>query len=124
MRKIYILFTLVILFIMTGCTKEIKLNISEKEIILHINEEYVINYEVDNAPNDTEVVIETAGDNIKIDENTITALKIGAEIVTLYLKENPSIRAEIVVIVEDSFAITSRSEERRVGKECRSRWWQ
>jgi len=107
MRKIYILFTLVILFIMTGCTKEIKLNISEKEIILHINEEYVINYEVDNAPNDTEVVIETAGDNIKIDENTITALKIGAEIVTLYLKENPSIRAEIVVIVEDSFAITS-----------------
>src|SRR5690554_1498617 len=107
MRKIYIFFALAILFMMTGCNKAYKLTVPKNEIILNINEEYVINYEVANAPDDIAVVFEASSDIIIVDDNTITALKIGADIVHAYLEDDPSINIEIVVIVEPSFTIKS-----------------
>src|SRR5690606_39828076 len=44
-----------------------------------------------------------------------------ARIIVIPIPETDSV--DLVVITKDLFSLTGRSEERRVGKECRYRWW-
>src|SRR5438876_221875 len=46
--------------------------------------------------------------------------------ITMILPVLPNLlaeRAEMVILVKPQFELEKRSEERRVGKECRCRWW-
>ena len=49
-------------------------------------------------------------------------MKYSIKVNEVRAKEGSNIKGFATVVFGDSFKITNRSEERRVGKECRSRW--
>src|SRR5690348_12133202 len=68
---------------------------------------------------------------VKVDLRTITLNVPPQEVIT---KDNVPVRVNAVayfrivspkdaIVQVENFMVATRSEERRVGKECRSRWW-
>lgn len=107
-KKIYVfMLTLFLSLLLFGCGTKPTLSLSETEIKLYVGEEYIINPVVTGLEGTDLVKYEVQDPSIlSIEANVITALKAGQTSVTISLKEDNNIKANLTVNVEEEPSIT------------------
>ena len=94
--------------------KEIKeIQIGKEEVKLSVFADDMILY-IENPKDATRVLLELINEFGKVEGHKINAQK---SLAFLYTNDEKSERE-----IKETLPFTTRSEERRVGKECRSRW--
>ena len=123
--KSFSLYTLIIIVLLTACSKKGILENTQSSTVINVDESKATVYDfTDNQLTDTEVKeLESLIFPMEVETPEIKYTDMEQDLLSVYTEPIKNDYKFWGRLSNDGYCyITTRSEERRVGKECRSRW--